>query len=313
MARNHARLLTAIWSDPHFTALEPEAQRVYFLLLSQPDLSACGVLAFLPRRWARLSALTSVEEIENAISLLEEARFVMVDNETDELLIRTFVIHDGGLNNPKMRGATKSAMRAVHSRVLRSAISAVLPEQFRAEIVDGLPMAKAIPLESDSRTERKAIAMGTVNGSNAEVGGRRQSPGPSGSDVPEVPPKGGQRGSRIPDDFALTDEHRAWASKNCPDIDVELHTKRFKNHWQAKSGKDATKLDWHKTWENWLLKEQSDFASKHQKPTPGGAVTTTKVLERCPTCSRLLVDCAGHGPVREVTPLFKPSKASARG
>lgn len=74
-----------------------------------------------------------------------------------------------------------------------------------------------------------------------------------------------RRGGRIPDDWWLTDDDRAWAALNCPDIDLELHTTRFKNHWQTKTGRDATKLDWTLTWHNWVLLEQSKV-----KPTTNG-------------------------------------------
>lgn len=64
------------------------------------------------------------------------------------------------------------------------------------------------------------------------------------------------RGTRIPDQFVIDDEMRAWAEKNCPNIDVSLHTQRFVNHFKASSGRNAVKLDWVRTWQNWLLKEE---------------------------------------------------------
>lgn len=52
-----------------------------------------------------------------------------------------------------------------------------------------------------------------------------------------------------------------------PLVDVESSTERFVNHWRAKSGKDATKLDWPATWRNWLLRDQENLASR-TKLTP---------------------------------------------
>ena len=49
---------------------------------------------------------------------------------------------------------------------------------------------------------------------------------------------------------------RAWATSKCRDIDLELHTQRFVNYFKAASGRNAAKLDWVRTWQNWLLKEQ---------------------------------------------------------
>lgn len=62
-----------------------------------------------------------------------------------------------------------------------------------------------------------------------------------------------KRGSRLPDDFAVTDEMKNWFAANCPSVDGRRETEKFINYWQAKSGKDATKLDWIATWRNWML------------------------------------------------------------
>src|SRR6218665_2786899 len=66
----------------------------------------------------------------------------------------------------------------------------------------------------------------------------------------------GARGTRIPDDFTITDQMRAWAAERCPGMDINLATEKFVNYWQARPGKNGTKLDWFATWRNWLL---SDF------------------------------------------------------
>jgi hypothetical protein len=76
-------------------------------------------------------------------------------------------------------------------------------------------------------------------------------------DTDPTPPKGGvtprKRGSRIAEDFRVTPEMNAWASTKAPGIDLGLETEKFINYWVAKSGKDATKVDWVATWRNWIL------------------------------------------------------------
>src|SRR6218665_1157495 len=75
------------------------------------------------------------------------------------------------------------------------------------------------------------------------------------------------RGARIPDDFTITDQMRAWAAERCPGVDIDLATEKFVNYWQARPGKNGTKLDWFATWRNWLL---SDFErlSAQRGPLP---------------------------------------------
>lgn len=66
-----------------------------------------------------------------------------------------------------------------------------------------------------------------------------------------------ERGSRLPDnwypDKALID----WAKDKRPDLNIELEIRKFSNYWISKTGKDATKKDWGRTFENWILNERS--------------------------------------------------------
>jgi hypothetical protein len=62
-----------------------------------------------------------------------------------------------------------------------------------------------------------------------------------------------KRGTRIPDDFAVTADMVTWAQQRVPGVDGKTETEKFVNFWRAKTGKDATKLDWPATWRNWML------------------------------------------------------------
>jgi len=66
-----------------------------------------------------------------------------------------------------------------------------------------------------------------------------------------------KRATRISEDFTVTPEMRLWASSKAPDADLMTETEKFINYWVAKSGKDATKLDWAATWRNWILNSKS--------------------------------------------------------
>ena len=68
----------------------------------------------------------------------------------------------------------------------------------------------------------------------------------------EIAPR--KRGTRIPDDFHVTADMVTWARERCPHVDGRLETEKFVNYWRAKTGKDATKLDWEATWRNWMLR-----------------------------------------------------------
>lgn len=131
MARAHARILASIWAEDDWKQLSAAAQRVFFLVLSQPKLSLCGAIDFLPARWAGLAADTRADEIIDAVLELEQHRFLIVDTATDELAIRSFTRHDlpEKLNVNQLKGVW-SAWSSISSRHIRRHLAAEFPESF---------------------------------------------------------------------------------------------------------------------------------------------------------------------------------------
>lgn len=126
MARDHARILCRIWEDPDFRACSPEAQRVYFLLLSQPTLNHAGVIGMTMRRWARCCDKTEAGDLEGALAELEARRFVVIDDETEELLVRSFIRNDGVASQPNVLKTALKEAQAVASARLRAELAAEL-------------------------------------------------------------------------------------------------------------------------------------------------------------------------------------------
>jgi hypothetical protein len=124
MARTHARLLTRIWGDEDFRALPVAAQHAYFTILSQPTptISNAGVLDYRAGRLGALAADNTAKKLEAAVARLERGRFILVDRDTEELMVRTFIRHDGVLNLPNMGKSCADAFGRVVSIPIRSAI-----------------------------------------------------------------------------------------------------------------------------------------------------------------------------------------------
>ncbi|MFF1499713.1 hypothetical protein ACFVZR_07515 [Streptomyces sp. NPDC058316] len=122
MARGHGRILTSIWEDTDFLALNEEEQRLYLFLISQPNLNHAGLLDLTLRRWSRKARGLTVAELEKRIGTLEDARFVVVDDDTEELLIRSFVRNDGVWRMPKVMGAMVSGALEISSKRLQQAL-----------------------------------------------------------------------------------------------------------------------------------------------------------------------------------------------
>lgn len=124
--RDHAEIYISIWDDPDFVKLSPAGQRLYFLLLSQRRLEYSGVLPLRPSLWASLSSHTTEDDINEALDELVNHQFVMVDERTSEVLIRSYFRRDvakrsktGHINGNLIKGALDACNR-VDSIVLRA-------------------------------------------------------------------------------------------------------------------------------------------------------------------------------------------------
>jgi hypothetical protein len=131
MARTFAQFQLRIWVDEEWTGLTIEAQHLYKLLISQEDIGPSGLIPYRPRRWAKLSRNGSVEKVDAALDELDAASFVVLDRETAEVLVRTFIRGSENYKHVRLlRMALNQAERAESPRI-RSALGqelAVLPK-----------------------------------------------------------------------------------------------------------------------------------------------------------------------------------------
>lgn len=125
MARTHARLMASIWEDEDFLALSPGSQRLYMFLLSQHDLQHCGVIPLRVRRWSKKARGLTVADIERDLHELATATprpFVVVDDDAEELLVRSLMRRDKVYAQPNVFKAAVEQIHMLSSRVLKAAI-----------------------------------------------------------------------------------------------------------------------------------------------------------------------------------------------
>lgn len=145
MARSYAPVLVSVWGDDDWRRLSVEAQRVYLLALSQPGVTYAGVVAYTAKRWARMAADTGPGDIERAVHELEAARFVIVDEETEELFIRSFVRHNGVLAQPQLRKSMQRAYGDILSPAIRKAFLTELPPDERTLLAPCAQGSRGVP------------------------------------------------------------------------------------------------------------------------------------------------------------------------
>lgn len=122
MAREHCRILVSRWNNPDFVRLDRGTQWLYDALLTQPDVTTCGVLPYVPGRWTALAPGLSARKLELECAELERNLFVVVDKSTAELFIRSHFRHDKPLNNTNTAKAVARTWTTVRSKKIRRAV-----------------------------------------------------------------------------------------------------------------------------------------------------------------------------------------------
>ena len=114
--------MVTIWRDDEYLSLGLQLQGLYNALLAYPDISWCGVIDYIPKRMLRIDKTLSEDDLWKLLATLHNRGYVSIDQTTDEILVRTFIRHDGILKQPNVTKAMAKAIDSVHSDELRDAI-----------------------------------------------------------------------------------------------------------------------------------------------------------------------------------------------
>ena len=122
MARDHARIRLDIWVDEDFADLPSTSQWLYTRLLTHGGLTYCGVVEWRPKRLAQSAPDLTATDVEMFAAPLEDRNFLIIDRDTEECLVRSFVKHDGLLDKWNLAAAVARTFTAVSSKAIRGAI-----------------------------------------------------------------------------------------------------------------------------------------------------------------------------------------------
>jgi hypothetical protein len=302
MPRSEARVFTSIWKDPHFTGIDPGAQWMYLFLLSQDDLAYSGVMPLRERRWAAKASGLTVADIESALKVLEGSprRFIITDESTGELFVRSLLRRDGIWKQPNLLKQARESAEQIESPRIRAALLAelrrlpldetpseqvkTLVAEFIQDLEQGSPYPTAYPSDdpdpnplgnpSDDPTDKdyaRAQGLGESNGSSG--GDSPIPPIPLIPGAPSLPRPDRKLGTRLPDDFPVTADMREWFASNCPHVDGRREHAKFGDYWRSKPGKEGRKLDWVMTWRNWMRTAEERSAPR-VRGTPSAPAPT---------------------------------------
>lgn len=122
--KDHGRMNLDIWGDDDFLDVSPLAQHLYFVLWFSPGLSYCGAGDWHPGRISAKANGWTAFDVQAAAAELSRAagHFLLIDDTTDEFLLRSWIKHDGLWKQPNMAVSMANARADLASRTLRGVV-----------------------------------------------------------------------------------------------------------------------------------------------------------------------------------------------
>jgi hypothetical protein len=163
-SRPFTRIWRSIWTDRDFTGLDSDAKVTYLLLISNGEARLTGLMTIAANRWANQTGM-DVDRISKALRALDAVGFVVLDEDTDEVLLRTRMRNDTFIGNSWQRhkGALTGALNAVSPRIriaLAEEITKLLPlinkpdvHEYANHVVTELDLDIDTYIETDIDTE----------------------------------------------------------------------------------------------------------------------------------------------------------------
>jgi hypothetical protein len=288
MARDHARIHLDIWGDEDWRELSPQAQHLYFVLYTWPP-TLCGAGDWQPRKIQARARGWSPAQVLDAADELVAGDFLLIDIDTDEYLLRSWIKHDGLYRVQNMAVSVANARAALASKVLRGVVVHEVLKLRKAEpaleswkkdqvrnmldqtAVDPGDVEWSSPWVSSSASiwissSVSPKATPESNSSDSSRATPSPSPSPNSQSSTEGPRK---RGARLPENWMPSEESISTMKAECPTVVLQAEHLKFVDYWTAKTGKDATKLDWDATWRNWIRRAAETRNSRSQAPQTG--------------------------------------------
>lgn len=282
MPRDRANIRTNIWADSNWRALSKGAQHLYLLLLSHPGLNYAGVCDWRPGRIARMTEGETIASVTRDADELERAAFVIRDDETEEICIRSFVKHDGLMKQPLLGVSMANAYGDTASPKIRKVIAWEVQKlngrepdfaAWQKPAVQTVLAEPAFDLTSrrtkdrdedapDDLTPELTPGLGPSSGQSQAVATTTATT--TATEEPLSPAKADDGGHLIPPNWAPNLTHRDKAMSL--NIDVDRQAARFVEH----ANRTVRRLkNWNAGFTNWL-KQEAVYAQQRAATTTTG-------------------------------------------
>lgn len=282
MAREYAAVKVAIWQDDDFRELSPSAQHLYFVILTSPRLSFCGVAEWRPKRILPLAKGWTMADLYAAASELTAAHLLVVDEETEEALVRSFLRHDGVMRHNKTCVSAMMAFTEIASNSIRGVIVHELnrlsqefpdwPAWEREQVREVLKRRALAPELAPGLAPSAAPGLGESSPWVSPIATPAPTPAPLhlASSPSEGQPSGDEDATPrrkperpLPDKWEPNVRHHEIAIEKRLSITDEAA--RFRNHAETH---DRRARDWDAAFRTWLSKSTNGGATVGGKALP---------------------------------------------
>ncbi|HET6627053.1 MAG TPA: hypothetical protein VFG63_11760 [Nocardioidaceae bacterium] len=308
MARDYAKTNLTIWQDPEWRALPWPAQHVYKMFWEHPGLSYCGVVDWRPTKMLGWGDGWNRADLMALVDCLRARHFLVVDEDTEECLVRSWIRFDGVIKQPRLTVSMCNAFGEVGSNDLRGVIVDELHKlkerdpnaagwaKPQTKDILGFPAvsAKDLTVPTDPFGTGFGIALGSVSVPVSEAFGPNYGSGfgtglgtpyNSNSTITTAPLHPGASDEVVGEDAATPpkDSGKKRASKLPDDweptdahksravqdgINLAAEVSKFKAHAEAN---DRRQANWNAAFTQWLLNVPEWHRSA---PTVGGTFPT---------------------------------------
>jgi hypothetical protein len=122
MPREYGQIRHDIWSDDQWRSLTVPAQHLYMVLVSDPKLTYCGVTGWHAGKLAQRSAENTGKDVFLAAAELSQEFFIVIDEETEEVFIRSYLRHESIVSNPRLAVTMAKDFGTIASNKIRAAV-----------------------------------------------------------------------------------------------------------------------------------------------------------------------------------------------
>ncbi len=153
MANAAGMLKESIWRDKDFRDLPRTAQATYAQLISQKELDRAGIQPLQVSKWTKGCTTLTEADFWDDLKVLEAHRFVYIDEDTDELFVRSYMRHcevarypnilknalrcAGMVASEKLRHELAKELRRLRKADADRVADTIEPADFKPEIENG--------------------------------------------------------------------------------------------------------------------------------------------------------------------------------